>query len=281
MIIVKAGGSLDGQILNFCADVRKLTERGEPVVVLHGGSVEANSLHRQLGVPSRRLRSRCGTRQSRYTDAATLDVLTLALVGRVKPSLIAHLVRCGVRAVGLTGIDGGLVLAKKTNPAKVYLDDRLMVVNDDLTGRVVSINVDLLRLLLGAGYVPVLSPPVIDPEVGPLNIDGDRLAAAIAVALEATHLIILSNVPGLLREPGDPTSLVPRLSLQNFAEHVELAQGRMRVKLLAAQEALTGGVGRVILGDGRLPSPIEATLAGQGTIIENHTMTEPEMAVAE
>jgi len=275
MYVVKVGGSLGDQLVNVCADVQRLTERGEPVVVLHGGSAEANRLHEQLGVPVRYLRSGSGM-HSRYTDPATLDVLTLAMAGRVKPSLTAHLVRCGVRAVGLTGIDGALVRAKKTPPAKAYLDDRLLVVRDDLTGRVVEVNAELLLLLIGAGYVPVLSPPVIDPEVGPLNIDGDRLASAIAVALPATHLIILSNVPGLLRDPADPASLVPRLSLRSFAEHVELAQGRMRVKLLAAQEALQRGVQHVILGDGRLDSPIEAALAGQGTTLDSDTLTEPE-----
>jgi acetylglutamate/LysW-gamma-L-alpha-aminoadipate kinase len=275
MYVVKIGGSLGDQLVNVCAGLQKLAERGDPVVVLHGGSVEANRLSQQLGVPMRYLRSSSGM-HSRYTDPATLDVLTLAMAGRVKSALTAHLVRRGVRAVGLTGIDGALVLAKKTPPARAYLEDRLMVVRDDLTGRVASVNDGLLRLLLGAGYMPVLSPPVIDPDVGPLNIDGDRLAAAIAVALEATHLIILSNVPGLLRDPADPASLIPRLSLRNFAEHVDLAQGRMRVKLLAAQEALLLGVKRVVIGDGRLSSPIEAALVGQGTTLENDTLTASE-----
>jgi [amino group carrier protein]-L-2-aminoadipate 6-kinase len=275
MIVVKVGGSLGDQLLNVCADLRRLTERGESVIVLHGGSAEAKRLHEQIGVPMRYLRSSSGM-HSRYTDSATLDVLTLAMAGRVKPSLTSHLVRCGVRAVGLTGIDGALVVAKKTPPAKAYLDGTLRVVRDDLTGRVVSVNTGLLRLLLDAGYVPVLSPPVIDPEVGPLNIDGDRLASAIAVALAATDLIILSNVPGLLRDPADPASLIPRLSLRSFAEHVELAQGRMRVKLLAAQEALIRGVRRVILGDGRLVSPLETALAGQGTVLESDTVSELE-----
>jgi acetylglutamate/LysW-gamma-L-alpha-aminoadipate kinase len=275
MYVIKVGGSLGDQLVNVCAGLQKLAARGEPVVVLHGGSAEANRLSQQLGVPMRYLRSSSGM-HSRYTDPATLDVLTLAMAGRVKPSLTARLVRCGVRAVGLTGVDGALVRAKKTAPTKAYLDDRLVVVRDDLTGRVVEVNTELLRLLLAAGYMPVLSPPVIDPDVGPLNIDGDRLATAIAVALKATHLIILSNVPGLLRDPADPDSLVPRLSLASFAEHVELAQGRMRVKLLAAQEALTRGVRYVILGDGRLASPIEAALAGEGTILEIDTLTLPE-----
>jgi [amino group carrier protein]-L-2-aminoadipate 6-kinase len=275
MYVVKVGGSLGDQLVNVCADLQKLAARGERVVVLHGGSAEANRLSQQLGVPMRYLRSSSGM-YSRYTDSATLDVLTLAMAGRVKPLLTAHLVRCGVRAVGLTGIDGALVRAKKTAPIKAYLDDRLVVVRDDLTGRVAEVNVELLHLLLAAGYVPVLSPPVIDPDAGPLNIDGDRLASAIAVALAATHLIILSNVPGLLRDPADPSSLVPRLSLASFAEHVELARGRMRVKLLAAQEAITRGVRYAVLGDGRLASPIEAALAGQGTTLEADTLTQPE-----
>ena len=275
MYVIKVGGSLGDQLVNICAGLQKLAARGEPVVVLHGGSAEANRLSQQLGVPMRYLRSSSGM-HSRYTDPATLDVLTLAMAGRVKPSLTARLVRCGVRAVGLTGVDGALVRAKKTAPTKAYLDDRLVVVRDDLTGRVVEVNTELLRLLLASGYMPVLSPPVIDPDVGPLNIDGDRLATAIAVALKATHLIILSNVPGLLRDPADPDSLVPRLSLASFAEHIGLAQGRMRVKLLAAQEALTRGVRYVILGDGRLDSPIEAALAGEGTVLEADTLTLPE-----
>lgn len=271
MLVVKVGGSLGDQLMNVCADLRRLTLRGEPVVVLHGGSAEANRLHEQIGVPKRYLRSSSGM-HSRYTDAATLDVLTLAMAGRVKPSLTANLVRCGVRAVGLTGIDGALVLAKKTPPARAFLDDRLVVVRDDLTGRVRSVNTALLRLLLDGGYVPVLSPPVIDPDCGPLNIDGDRLASAIAVALGATQLILLSNVPGLLRDPGDPASLIRRLEPSSFEEHAGLAQGRMRVKLLAAQEALSGGVRRVVVGDGRLASPIAAALAGEGTVLDSGTL---------
>jgi acetylglutamate/LysW-gamma-L-alpha-aminoadipate kinase len=267
MYVIKVGGSLGDELVNVCNDIQMLVERGVPVVVLHGGSVEANRLSRQLGVPSRYLTSPTGMR-SRYTDPATLDVLTMAMAGRVKPLVTTQLVQRGVRAIGLTGIDGALVTARKTPPAKAILEDRLCVVRDDMTGRVAEINTALLRMLLDGGYVPVISPPVIDLKVGPLNIDGDRLAAAIAVALGATHLIILSNVPGLLRDPTDPTSLVPHLPQRSFAEYVEFAQGRMRVKLLAAQEALAGGVRCVILGDGRLSSPIQAALSGQGTTLE-------------
>lgn len=276
MIVVKIGGSLDQQLVNICADVRHLSRRGESVVLLHGGSAEANRLHEQIGVPLRYLRSPCGRRHSRYTDPATLDVLTLAMAGRVKPSLTTELVRCGVRAVGLTGIDGALVVAKKTRPARAYVDGRLKVVHDDLTGRVVSVNAELLWLLLNQGYVPVLSPPVIDPEVGALNIDGDRLAIAVATTLGASHLVILSNVPGLMRDLEDLDSLVPRLTPENFEENIEFAQGRMRVKLLAALKALERGVGRVVLGDGRRNAPLRAALEGHGTVLKHEGAAEPQ-----
>lgn len=267
MYVIKVGGSLGDELVNVCNDIQMLVERGESVVVLHGGSVEANRLSQQMGIPSQYLTWPDG-RRSRYTDPATLNILTMAIAGRVKPLLTAQLVQRGVRAVGLTGIDGALVTARKTLPARVIIGDRLCVVRDDLTGRVTEINTELLHLLLKSGYVPVISPPVIDPKVGPLNIDGDRLASELAIALRATHLLILSNVPGLLRDPADPASLITRLREQDFAQYLGCAQGRMRVKLIAAQDALKGGVCRVILGDGRLTSPIQAALDGQGTTLE-------------
>ena len=277
MLVIKVGGALDGELLNVCADVQQLVAAGMPVVLVHGGSVEANRLGTQLGCPPRFLQSPNGMR-SRYTDAATLDVLTMAIVGRIKPQLVEQLARLGVPAVGLTGLDGGLVTAKKTPPAKVIVDERPCVVRDDYVGRITAINVDLLRLLLGAGYVPVISPPVLDPAVGALNSDADRLAAAIAVALQAEWLIMLSNVPGLLRMPDDPSSLVTTLTPADRVEALSLANGRMRVKLQAAYEALEGGVGRVVLGDGRLSQPLQAARGGAGTLLKSCARAEEAVA---
>jgi acetylglutamate/LysW-gamma-L-alpha-aminoadipate kinase len=190
------------------------------------------------------------------------------MVGRVKPLLVAQLARLGVRAIGLTGIDGVLISAEKTPPVRAILDERLRVVRDDLTGRIVSINRELLDLLINAGYVPVVSPPVIDLNSGPLNIDADRLAAAIAVALRADQLLILSDVPGLLRDVNDPASLVPSILAGALDQYLELARGRMRVKLHAARDAINGGVARVVLADGRGSSPVLAALDGAGTTLE-------------
>jgi [amino group carrier protein]-L-2-aminoadipate 6-kinase len=273
MHVIKVGGALGDELVNVCHNIHTLVSQRQQVVVVHGGSADANQLGTQLGQPPRYLTASNGMR-SRYTDPATLDVLTMAMAGRVKPRLIEHLARLGVRAVGLTGLDGALVTAEKTPPAKLLVDDRLRVVRDDMTGRVTAVNTDLLRLLLDAGYVPVVSPPVLDPKLGSLNTDADRLAALLASALGAEYLILLSNVPGLLRDPSDPGSLVRTIPQHDLEAYVGLAQGRMRVKLLAAFEALKGGVAHVILGDGRRESPIDAALAGHGTTLIADPRTE-------
>lgn len=267
MYVIKVGGALGAELGPVCDDIHALASAGAPVVVVHGGSAEANELGRQLGRPPRYMTSPTGMR-SRYTDAAALDVLTMAMVGRIKPLIAAQLARLGTRAVGLTGIDGMLITAEKTPPVKALLDGRRCVVRDDLSGRITAINTDLLHMLIRAGYTPVISPPVIDPSVGPLNIDADRLATEIAIALQAECLVLLSDVPGLLRDLDNPSSLVRTIPHSALDEHLPLAQGRMRVKLQAAGAALAGGVARVALGDGRRSTPIQAALDGCGTVIE-------------
>ncbi|MFI9720165.1 [LysW]-aminoadipate kinase [Streptomyces sp. NPDC052396] len=262
--MVKVGGSLGEEMDRACADIRRLAAAGTEVVVVHGGGAEADRLAGELGRTTRYLTAPDG-RRSRYTDAAALDALTMAMLGRVKPALITALTAAGVRAVGLSGADGGLVAARRTRPARVRVDGQERVVRDDLSGRIGAVDPHLLLTLLDGGYVPVVSPPALDPEAGLLNVDADRLAAQLAVALRADWLVILSNVPGLLRDPGDPASLVAEVPVGQLPHYASLAGGRMKVKLRSAGEAYLAGVGQVVLADGRHPSPVLAAQAGAGT----------------
>ncbi|MEV5509374.1 [LysW]-aminoadipate kinase [Streptomyces orinoci] len=262
--MVKVGGALDEEMTRACADIRQLAGQGCSVVVVHGGGAEADRLTGELGRTTRYLTASDG-RRSRYTDAAALDALTMAMLGRVKPALVGALSAAGVPAVGLSGADGGLVTARRNRPARVRVDGREQVVRDDLSGRIGAVDPRLLLTLLDGGFVPVVSPPALDPATGLLNVDADRLAARLAVALEADWLIILSNVPGLLRDPGDPASLVTELPAGQLPYYTGLAGGRMKVKLRSAGEAYLAGVARVVLADGRLPSPVLAARAGAGT----------------
>lgn len=265
MLVVKLGGG-DRLDLGACLDDVALAARsGRPLLLVHGGGAEADRLAAELGTPARHVRSASGV-ASRLTDAAALDALTMALAGRVKPRLVAGLARRGVAAVGLTGLDAGLAPARRKPALRVREQGRVRLVRDDLSGRLEPVRPGLLRLLLADGLVPVLSPPCLGEE-GPLNVDADRLAAAAAAALGAGELLFLSDVPGLLRDPADPATLVPRLELADLGSAGH-ARDRMRQKLLAAREALAGGVGRVVIAAGRGPRPVRAALEGRGTVIE-------------
>jgi acetylglutamate/LysW-gamma-L-alpha-aminoadipate kinase len=122
-------------------------------------------------------------------------------------------------------------------------------------------------LLLEHGYTPVLCPPGLSYKSEIINVDGDRAAAVLATACKAETLVILSNVPGLLRDVNDANSLVQGIDKAHIASYMALAQGRMKKKVMGAAEALEQGVGTVILGDARLEHPIQQALQGRGTVI--------------
>jgi acetylglutamate/LysW-gamma-L-alpha-aminoadipate kinase len=262
--VVKLGGSLDGDMAAACADVRTLVADGAEVVVVHGGGAAADRLGTELGRPPRHLTGR-GGRRSRYTDAAALDVLRLGILGRVKPDLVVALTNLGVRAVGLSGVDGGLVTAVRNKPARATVDGVEVVVRDDLSGRISAVDPALLVTLLGGGFTPVVSPPALGTGGETLNVDADRFAAALAVALSADWLVMLSDVPGLLADRHDPASVIREVRTGALDEHLAVADGRMKVKVRAAAEAYRDGVRHVVLADGRVDSPVLTACAGAGT----------------
>jgi acetylglutamate/LysW-gamma-L-alpha-aminoadipate kinase len=126
----------------------------------------------------------------------------------------------------------------------------------------------LLRVLLDRGYVPVVAPLAISYQSDAINIDGDRAAAMMAGALAAEQLVIVTNVPGLLRNYPDEASLITHIDKNRIEQSIDFAEGRMKKKVLGASEALELGVRQVIFADGRIEQPIQRALAGQGTVID-------------
>ncbi len=264
MIVVKIGGGAGLSLEACCDDVARLRAAGEQVVVVHGGSDAATRLGESLGYAPRFITAPSGV-QSRYTDARTLEIFTMALAG-LNADVVARLQARGVDAVGLSGADGRVLEGRRKETVVAVEDGRRIVIRDDRSGTVERVNASLLRALLAAGYIPVVSPPALSPD-GPINVDADRAAALIAVALGADALALLTNVPGLLRDRHDPTSLVSRVDGDGMDASLGMAAGRMRVKVLAARAALDGGVERVVIGDGRQDHPITRALAGDGTTL--------------
>ncbi|MCB0035781.1 MAG: [LysW]-aminoadipate kinase, partial [Anaerolineales bacterium] len=135
------------------------------------------------------------------------------------------------------------------------------------TGTVEEVNTTLLTALLDNGFLPVLTPPAISYEGEAINVDGDRAARATAVALKADALVILSNIPGLLRDFPDENTLITHIPIEEIDHYQQYAEGRMRIKLLGSREAIEQGIERVILGDARGEHPIRRALEGFGTAI--------------
>ncbi len=266
MIVVKVGGSEGIDLGAVCRDVAALLGQGQRLVLVHGGSHRTNEVAAALGHPPEFLTSVSGY-TSRRTDRETLRIFEMVYCGEVNKGIVEMLQAEGVNAVGLSGLDGRLLEGRRKDTLKVIENGRRRVIRDDYTGTVETVNANLLNLLLDNGYLPVLTPPAISTGNEAMNVDGDRAAAMVAAALKASQLIILSNVPGLLREFPDESTLIRHIDPTRAQEAMEHAQGRMRIKVLGAVEAIQQGVGQVVFGDARIASPIQAALAGQGTVI--------------
>ncbi|MFZ0699832.1 MAG: [LysW]-aminoadipate kinase [Thermoplasmata archaeon] len=262
-IVVKIGGAEGNEVGPVLADLARRSD----YVLVHGGSGEIDRLGETMGRPAEYFTSPSGV-VSRYTDTEHLEVMVLAMAGRIQTELVRALGALGVRAVGLSGVDGGLLIARKKEASRAIQDGKVVRVKDDLSGVVEEVRADLLRVLLGAGYVPVVGPPAVSRRGELLNVDADRVAAQVAVALHAETLVLLTNVTGVLRDRNDPASRIDTVSRDAVDSMMAYAEGRMRKKVLAAKEAAAGGVGRIVIASSTVPEPIARALAGDGTVIE-------------
>nr|BAL56597.1 acetylglutamate kinase [uncultured prokaryote] len=275
MLVVKIGGGAALNLEAICADIARLVAWDEQVVVVHGGSGEMDLISERLGRPARIVTSPSGV-QSRYTDRETMEIFTMVVAGRVNKMLVERLQQKGVNALGLSGLDGRLLEGKRKGTIIAVENGRKKVLRDDYGGTVERVNVPLLHLLLAQGFTPVVAPVAISEEGEALNVDGDRVAAAIAGALRARALVILSGVPGLLRDFPDERTVIPSIPGDQVGMYQEYARGKMKKKLLGAEEALRHGVRRVILADGRGEQPVLRALAeGNGTVIWATTSERP------
>jgi len=265
MNVIKLGGAAGVSGEHLATDVAALVAEGQKIVLMHGGSGETNILAAELGHPARFVTSVSG-HTSRLTDRRTLEIFLMA-TALVNRRIVERLQGLGVNAIGLSGLDGRLIEGKRKAAIRIVENGRQRILRDDWTGKPERVNVALLTALIDAGYVPVVAPLAVSEKGEPLNIDGDRAAALVAGALGAETLTILTNVPGVLREFPDETTLIPHVPAGALEDVTNLAEGRMKKKLLGAAEALGGGVRRVVIADGRVEKPLVAAMAGRGTVI--------------
>jgi [amino group carrier protein]-L-2-aminoadipate 6-kinase len=261
MLVIKLGGSAGIDIDRFLVDLSRFDR---PYILVHGANVELDGLMRRLGVEPRLVTSSTG-QVSRYTDQAAMDLFLMAYCGKVNKRIVEGLQRLGVNAVGLSALDGAIARGRRKPRIRVVEGEKTRVLDGDYAGSIEEIDTRLIVLLLQNGYIPVLTPPAVSHDGEAINVDGDKLAAELAIALHAEALLIFSNTPGLLENLDDRASTVPEIALERLDDFVALAAGRMKKKVMAAADAVRRGVGEVILADANQDDAVQAALNGQGS----------------
>jgi [amino group carrier protein]-L-2-aminoadipate/L-glutamate 6-kinase len=260
VLVIKIGGSLT----NFDSLLEDVAACKEPLVLVHGGNKELNELSTRLGHPPRMVTSERGE-VSRFTDGTTMDHFLMAYAGKQNKRIVERLRSLGTNAVGLTAMDGGIAVGRRKPDIRVKEGGKSKILHGDHSGSIERVEPKLLRLLLEAGYLPVLAPPAISHEGVAINVDGDRLAMEVATALKAERLLIFADTPGFMRDINDEASVIPSVHLEDVDRVAEFGKGRARVKLLAAAQAVRRGIKAVGLLDGRGDHPLTRAFEGAGT----------------
>ncbi len=209
-VVIKLGGEVvSGPYLPaLAADIAELSRAGTPVVVVHGGGPQATALQKALGQEPKIVGGR------RITDRATLDVMKMTVAGQVNVDLCSALLGAGAKPVGLHGASSATVRAKK-RPPRVVSGGGPDPIDFGFVGDVTGLNEELLSLLVGAGFVPVLACMGADEQGNVYNINADVVANKVSILLDATALVLVSDVRGVMRDIAEPSSRIARLTLED------------------------------------------------------------------
>jgi len=258
IVVIKYGGNamvneqLKQQVME---DIVLLWLIGVKVVLVHGGGPEISETMQRLG------KQAVFVDGLRVTDRETVDIVQMVLAGKINKTLVNLLEMKGGRAMGISGMDGRLIEAK-------VKDERLGFV-----GEITHVNIRPVTDLLEKGYIPVISTLGCDTQGNAYNINGDTAAACVAGALHAERLIMLSDIPGILRDKDDPATLIPEMTILEAAKlrDAGVISGGMIPKVECCVDAIMKGVHRVIIMDGRVPHSILMEILtdeGAGTMVK-------------
>ena len=260
-VVVKYGGNamISEELRKaVISDIILLKLVGINVVVIHGGGPEISAMLKKVGKESRFVNG------LRYTDEETMDVVQMVLCGKVNKDLVATLNRCGGSAVGLCGLDGGMLKAVRRMEDGVYYG---------LVGDIVEVDPKPIQDAIAGGFIPVISTVAqgIDAETS-YNVNADTAAAKVATAIGAEKLILLTDVRGLLRDKNDESTLISRIHPSDVPRLMKenVIAGGMIPKIDCCVEAVRSGVARAHILDGRIPHSILIEVlshAGIGTMI--------------
>jgi acetylglutamate kinase len=261
-VVVKYGGNamLNEDLKSaVMKDIVLLSTIGINVVLVHGGGPEINKMLERVGKESKFVNG------LRYTDGETMEIVEMVLTGKLNKDIVRILIEEGGRAVGLSGVDSGLLRAQKIDKDGVDLG---------FVGEVTDVNPEIVTSLLAQHFIPVISTVALGDgdDQNFYNINADTAAAKIAVALKAEKFVQLTNVPGILKDINDPKSLIARIPLPEISGYMQdgTIDGGMIPKVECCMTALKGGVPRAHIIDGRVPHSLLIEMfseRGIGTMI--------------
>ncbi|MDR1875260.1 MAG: [LysW]-aminoadipate kinase [Synergistaceae bacterium] len=263
--VVKIGGATGNDPTSLLEELVARVKQGERWVLVHGASGPMEAMCRSCDIEPLYVTSPSGYR-SRFVGAKELALFEAACC-RYSVELSWTLGRYGLASLPIYPSQAVTAKATRKDALRSLENGRVRVLRGNYSGTVCGFEPAPLYEAWDRGLLPMLPPLASDEQGNSLNVDGDRMAAAAAAAIGADTLIILSNVPGILRNVEDPQSRVESADFEMWNELESLAQGNMKRKLLAAREALEGNVGRVILADSRRDAPVTRALAGGGTTL--------------
>ena len=267
MIVIKIGGSIvEGLHLSALVDIKSIAQN-EKLVFVHGGGKEVTAIATKLGKEQKFIISPGGVR-SRYTDKETANIYTMVMSGKINKAIVGMLVRQGINAVGIAGIDGGILKADRKKKLLIVNEKgRKMIIDGGYTGKINAVDPALIYNLVDNGFVPVISPIALSEEFDFLNVDGDRAAAYVAGSIKADKVIFITNVNGLMLNE----KLVTSITLNHAKTVLSKIGFGMEKKVLACIEALEMGVREAIIASGQVENPFSAAMAHR-----NCTVVSPQ-----
>ena len=263
MIVIKIGGSVvDGLHPSTLADIKTIAGK-EKLVFVHGGGKEVTSTAMKLGKEQKFIVSPGGVR-SRYTDKETAEIYTMVMSGKINKAIVGMLLRQGIKAVGIAGIDGSVLKAERKKKLVIVNEKgRKMAIDGGYTGKINAVDPSLVNTLVESGYVPVISPVALSEDFDFLNVDGDRAAAYVAGGVKADKVMFITNVNGLMLNE----KLVTGLTLEQAKETLPKIGFGMEKKVLACTEAIEMGVKEAIIASGQVDNPISSAIAHQNCTV--------------
>ncbi|MCY9528630.1 acetylglutamate kinase [Paenibacillus alvei] len=250
LFVMKCGGSTLAALPNsFYEQLHQLQEEGTVPVIVHGGGPAISGMLDKLGIESEFIGG------LRRTDEAVLDVVEMILAGQINKQIVRRLTQVGAKAIGLSGTDGGLIQAEPVpNVAQV-----------GFVGDVTHVNASLLAGLVDLNHIPVIAPVGLDRAGQRYNINADTAAGAVAAYLGSEQLIVVTDVPGIMRNGPEGKVVLPVVTIEEVEAMIESGDiyGGMIPKVQAAMKCLEGGVQEVVIADGSEPDVLRRLMAGE------------------